>query len=105
MADFQPISQRTLMFNESSRTQPVSITIINDVFPETNETFGASLRRPVVLVDGVEHPLTNDEAARIQIQPATATIEIQDNDGKHTESYHVLPLAGCHVTFSSSGNQ
>ena len=108
-ADFQSISQQALMFAESSRTQPVAITIMNDALPETNETLRVSLHRPVVLVDGVDHPLTGDEASRIQIQPATATIEIQDNDGKCTKSYYILPLAmtwlGCHVTFSSSGNK
>lgn len=86
-ADFQSILQRTLTFAESSRTQPVAITIINDVFPEINETFEVILRRGMVLVGGMERLLIDNEDSRIQIQPATATIEILDNDGKHDKYY------------------
>ena len=82
-ADFRSISQQTISFAESSRTETVPITIVNDAFPETNETFRVRLGSPAVLIGGAEHTLTDDEAARIQIQPETATVEIQDNDGKH----------------------
>lgn len=105
-ADFQSIPQQTISFAQSRRTVTVPITIVNDTFPETNETFGTSLGSPVVQVGSAEHTLTDDEAARIQIQPETATVEIQDNDGKHV---HLLypPISydlTAHVTSSSSRN-
>ena len=68
---------------EVSVPQTISITIFDDSFTEANETFGASLSNPSVLVGGTPRSLSDQEAARVIVQPATASVEILDNDGKY----------------------
>lgn len=82
-ADYGSI-QQTIGFAQPGLTQLISVTIVDDSFTETSETFGAVLSNPVVQVGGVERSLSDDEAVRIQIQPSVASVEILDNDGRYT---------------------
>ena len=45
----------------------------------------------MVLVDGTERSLTPSESARILIRPASASVEILDNDGQ----YNNLCISQC----------
>lgn len=85
-ADFVSV-QQMLQFSVIGE-ELVPVSIVDDSFTEFNETFVASLGDPIVLVGGTERLLTEQEAARVVIQPPTASVEILDNDGEHS----VMPL-------------
>ena len=74
--DFTAVQGRQLVFNASSSSITVPITIINDNLVENNETFTASLS-----LAGTED--------RVTLAPDEATVTITDSDSKHS-LMHIL---------------
>ena len=62
-------------FSNSVRQLSFSVSIVNDMFPENNETFIANL----TLLPADQARLRD----RVAVQPDSATVTIQDDDGKH----------------------
>jgi len=78
--DFTEVSSLLLVFNQSTTTVTVSISIVDDTTVEAREMFQASL----TLVD----PLRPDV---ITVSPSLADIFIEDSFGKHIHNqYHIL---------------
>ena len=75
---------QTISFTSSNRMQDLTVQILSDDFTELNETFTAVLSS-VFLAEtagGAAIELTDQERARLIVNPDTATINILDDDGK-----------------------
>ena len=75
---------QTISFTSANRMQDLTFQILSDDFTEFNETFIAVLSS-VFLADtagGAAIELTDQERARLIVNPDTATVDILDDDGK-----------------------
>ena len=75
---------QTISFTSANRLQDLTIQILSDDFTEFNETFIAILSS-VFLADtagGAAIELTDQERARLIVNPDLATVDILDDDGK-----------------------
>jgi len=78
--DFTEVSSLLLVFDQSTTTVTVNISIVDDTVAEATETFQASL----TLVDSLCPDI-------ITISPSLADIFIEDSFGKHIHNqYHIL---------------
>ena len=68
--DYTPVT-RTVTFPAGQTSQTVTVSTLDDSFPEGTETFGASLSSPNG--NGLTFSLGSQD---------TATVDIVDNDGK-----------------------
>ena len=76
---------QTIFFISANRIQDFTVQILSDDFTESNETFIAALSS-VFLADtagGAAIELTDQERARLIVNPDTATINILDDDGEY----------------------
>ena len=71
--DYEPVNQ-TLLFDATNTRRVVRITIVNDQILENDEDFLSRLAL---------EPVDGDQP-NVQIDPAEATLVIQDEDGKRT---------------------
>ena len=75
---------QTISFSSANRVQDFTVQILSDDFTECNETFIALLSS-VFLADtagGAAIELTDQESARLIVNPGLATVDILDDDGK-----------------------
>ena len=75
---------QTISFTSANRMQDLTVQILSDAFTEFNETFTAVLSS-VFLAEsagGAAIELTDQERARLIVNPDTATVDILDDDGK-----------------------
>ena len=75
---------QTISFTSANRNQDLTVQILSDDFTESNETFTAVLSS-VFLADtagGATIELSDQERARLIVNPDTATVRILDDDGK-----------------------
>ena len=75
---------QTISFTSSNRMQDLTVQILSDDFTELNETFTAVLSS-VFLAEtagGAAIELTDQERARLIVNPDNATVIIRDDDGK-----------------------
>ena len=73
-----------ISFTSANRVRDLTVQIVSDDFTEFNETFMAELTS-VFLADtagGAAIELTDQESARLIINPDIATVDILDDDGK-----------------------
>ena len=81
--DYEPTNSSSLLFDDNMRLEPFRVRILQDNLTERTESFTASLIRVVsISVDGVPANFTEMDTNRILFSPATARIDILDNDGK-----------------------
>ena len=73
----------TLSFTSSQGTASYSVDILPDELTEGLESFGVSLSDIGISLGGVTRTLSDQEAGRLSLQPATATVSIDDDDCKY----------------------
>ena len=75
---------QTISFTSANRIQDLTVQILSDNFTEFNENFTAVLSS-VFLADtagGAAIELTDQERARLIVNPDVAIVNILDDDGK-----------------------
>ena len=83
--DFTPLQDVRLVFNSTTNSITVPITIINDILTENDETFTASIR--LVMAE-----------QRVMLAPDEAMVTITDTDRKHTLTHtHTLTRSHSHT--------
>ena len=81
--DYEPTNSRSLLFDDNTQLEPFQVRILQDNLTERTESFSAALTRVVsISVGGVQVNLTEMDTNRIIFSPATARIDILDDDGK-----------------------
>ena len=75
---------QTISFTSANTMQDLSVQILSDDFTEFNETYTAVLSSVLLAITagGAAIELTDQERARLIVNPDTATINILDDDGK-----------------------
>ena len=73
----------SLSFTSSQVTATYSVDILPDELTEGLESFGVSLSDIGISLDGVTRTLSDQEAGRLSLQPATAIVSIDDDDRKY----------------------
>ena len=83
-ADYVSVVDQSLSFTSANRNQDLTVQITKDDFTEFNENFTAVLTSVFLshTAGGVAIELTDQERARLILNPDTATINILDDDGK-----------------------
>ena len=77
------MADQSIIFSSANRRQDLTVQILSDDFTEVYETFTAVLSS-MFLADtagGAAIKLTDQERARLIVNPANATINILDDDG------------------------
>ena len=81
--DYEPTNSTSLLFNDNTQLEPFQVQILQDNLTERKESFSAALTRVVsITVGGVQADFTEMDTNRILFSPATARIDILDDDGK-----------------------
>jgi hypothetical protein len=75
---------QTISFTNADRIRDLTVQILSDGFTEFNETFTAILSSVFLAgtAGGAAIELTDQESARLIINPDIATVDILDDDGK-----------------------
>ena len=81
-ADYS-FARGTLSFTSSQGTASYAVDILPDELTEGLESFGVSLFDIGISLDEVTRSLSVQEAGRSSLQPSTATVSIDDDDGKY----------------------
>ena len=80
---------QSITFSSANRLQDLTIQILSDNFTEIYESFTVVLSS-VFLAEtagGAAIELSDQERARLIVNPATATVIILDNDGMMVSAY------------------
>ena len=81
--DYESTNSSSLLFDDNTPLEPFQVRILQDNLTERTESFSAALTRVVsISVGGVQGDFTEMDTSRILFSPATARIDILDNDGK-----------------------
>ena len=81
--DYEPGNSSSLLFDDNTLLEPFQVRILQDNLTERTESFSAALTRVVSFsVGGVQADFTEMDTNRILFSPATALINILDDDGK-----------------------
>ena len=101
-ADYGSTANLSISFPPASRIISLSVTIIQDVFTEINETFSVVLSSVFLThsTGGATIDLSDQERARLILIPNVTTVKILDDDGiKKCIAYHDLTvsLMQCHL--------
>ena len=81
-----------LLFTNTDRMQDLTIGIVSDSFTELNETFSTELSSVFLATEagGQATVLSNQESARLILDPDTADVIILDDDGMQFHFINVL---------------
>ena len=81
-----------LPFTNADRMQDLTIGIVSDSFTELNETFSVELSSVFLATEagGPAIVLSNQESARLVLDPDTADVTILDDDGMQIYFINVL---------------
>ena len=81
-----------LPFTNADRMQDLTIGIVSDSFTELNETFSAELSSVFLATEasGPAIVLSNQESARLILNPDTADVTILDDNGMQIYVINVL---------------
>ena len=84
-ADYSQVVAQALSFTNSDRNQDLSIDIVSDSFIEYSETFSAVLDSVFLATQANGQPLdlSDQERARLILNPNTASVIIVDDDSMH----------------------
>ena len=84
-ADYTPVVAQVVSFTNSNRNEVLIIPILSDTFTEYNETFSAMLDSVFLATQANGQPLdlSNQERARLILDPDTASVTILDDDGMY----------------------
>ena len=81
--DYEPTNSSSLLFDDNTLLERFQVRILQDNLTERTESFSAALTRVVsISVGGVQANFTEMDTNRILLSPATALINILDDDGK-----------------------
>ena len=82
-ADYTSIVAQQLSFTNIERNHDLTVQIVSDAFTEFNETFSAILSSAFLAnaAGGPAITLSDQESARLVLNPDTANVTILDDDG------------------------
>ena len=82
-ADYTSVMEQSITFTTSDRYWNLTVQITPDIFTELNETFTTVLSSVLLthIAGGVAIELTDQERARLILNPDAATVNILDDDG------------------------
>ena len=83
-ADYISVVDQSFSFTAANRLQDLTVQIVSDDFTELNESFSAVLTSVFLArtAGGAAIDLSDQERARLILNPDTATVTIRDDDGK-----------------------
>ena len=83
-ADYISIVEQPFSFTAANRLQDFTVHIVSDDFTELNESFSAVLTSVFLArtAGGAAIDLSDQERARLILNPDTASVTIRDDDGK-----------------------
>ena len=90
--DYVPIVTQQLPFTNTDRMQDLTVQIVSDGFTELNETFSVELSSVFLATEsgGPAIVLSDQESARLILDPDAADVTILDGDGMQFHFINVL---------------